>query len=67
MPVGSAHSVFIRTGRHHPPFGPVWTALSVLTGIAAWLTWRHGGFRAAKSALTLFLVQHGLNSMWSWL
>ena len=35
-------------------------------GIAAWLVWRVGGFRAAKSALTLFLVQLTLNALWSW-
>lgn len=52
-----------------PPsvFGPVWTVLYVLMGIAAWLVWRVGGFRAARSALTLFLVQLTLNSLWSWL
>ena len=36
-------------------------------GIAAWLVWRVGGFRAAKSALTLFFVQLALNALWSWL
>jgi tryptophan-rich sensory protein len=35
--------------------------------IAAWLVWRVGGFRAAKSALTLFVVQLALNALWSWL
>lgn len=48
-------------------FGPVWTALYALMGVAAWLVWRVGGFRAAKSALTLFLVQLALNALWSWL
>lgn len=48
-------------------FGPVWTVLYALMGIAAWLVWRVGGFRAAKTALTLFLVQLALNSLWSWL
>ena len=48
-------------------FGPVWTVLYALMGIAAWLVWRVGGFRAAKSALTLFLVQLALNALWSWL
>jgi tryptophan-rich sensory protein len=52
-----------------PPsiFGPVWTVLYVLMGIAAWLVWRVEGFRAAKSALTLFLVQLAFNALWSWL
>jgi tryptophan-rich sensory protein len=36
-------------------------------GIAAWLVWREGGFRAAGSALVLFLVQLALNALWSWL
>jgi tryptophan-rich sensory protein len=52
-----------------PPaiFGPVWTVLYVLMGIAAWLVWRVGGFGAAKAALTLFLGQLALNALWSWL
>jgi translocator protein len=48
-------------------FGPVWTALYVLMGIAAWLVWRVDGFRAARGALTLFLAQLALNALWSWL
>jgi benzodiazapine receptor len=52
-----------------PPsvFGPVWTILYALMGIAAWLVWRAGGFRANRSALTLFLVQLAVNALWSWL
>ncbi len=52
-----------------PPgiFGPVWTVLYALMALAAWLVWRVGGFRAARSALTLFLVQLALNALWSWL
>jgi tryptophan-rich sensory protein len=52
-----------------PPgiFGPVWTVLYALMAIAAWLVWRVGGFRAAQSALALFLVQLALNALWSWL
>jgi translocator protein len=48
-------------------FGPVWTVLYALIGIAAWLVWRQGGFSAARGALTLFLIQHALNALWSWL
>jgi translocator protein len=48
-------------------FGPVWTVLYALMGIAAWLVWRIGGFRAARTALILFLVQLALNALWSWL
>jgi tryptophan-rich sensory protein len=35
--------------------------------IAAWLVWRHGGFRANRAALSLFIVQLALNALWSWL
>ena len=48
-------------------FGPVWTALYVIMGIAAWLVWRTDGFRPAKVALTLFFIQLALNASWSWL
>lgn len=48
-------------------FGPVWTILYLLMAIAAWLVWRERGFRAAAAALTLFLVQLALNTLWSWL
>ena len=52
-----------------PPtlFGPVWTALYVLMGVAAWMVWRVGGFRAARPALALFLLQLAFNALWSWL
>jgi tryptophan-rich sensory protein len=48
-------------------FGPVWTVLYVVIGIAAWLVWRTDGFRAARGALMLFLAQLALNALWSWL
>src|SRR3954462_14503605 len=48
-------------------FGPVWSVLYTLIGIAAWRVWRKGGFRAQGTALTLFLVQLFLNALWSWL
>lgn len=52
-----------------PPevFGPVWTVLYALMGIAAWLVWRSGGFRANRQALTLFMLQLAVNALWSWL
>lgn len=52
-----------------PPwvFGPVWTALYALMGIAAWLVWREGGFGAQRRALLVFLAQLGVNALWSWL
>jgi tryptophan-rich sensory protein len=48
-------------------FGPVWTALYTLMGIAAWLVWRVRGFAQASPALWLFLGQLAVNSLWSWL
>ena len=52
-----------------PPsvFGPVWTLLYAMMGVAAWLVWRAGGFRAYREALSLFLVQLAVNTLWSWL
>jgi translocator protein len=53
----------------NPPswvFGPVWTTLYLLMGVAAWLVWdRHRG--AARVALALFVVQLVFNAMWSYL
>jgi translocator protein len=47
-------------------FGPVWSVLYTLMGIAAWWTWRAGGFTAARNALALYLAQLALNALWSW-
>jgi benzodiazapine receptor len=49
-------------------FGPVWTVLYGLMGLAAWLVWRPAGFRGtAKTVLILFAVQLILNALWSYL
>lgn len=48
-------------------FGPVWTALYALMALAVFLVWRERGWRAATPALTLYLLQLGLNTLWSWL
>ena len=45
-------------------FGPVWTTLFTLMGIAAWLVWREVGHRRA---LQLFGLQLLVNVLWSWL
>lgn len=47
-------------------FGPVWTVLYVLMGVAAWLVWRRGGFGGARAALTLFGFQLAFNALWTW-
>ena len=48
-------------------FGPVWSALYLLIGIAAWLVWRERGFGGAMTALLLFLLQLVLNAAWTWI
>ncbi|MEP0545597.1 MAG: TspO/MBR family protein [Rhodothermales bacterium] len=58
----------------NPPswlFGPVWTALYALMGVAAFLVWRARREAAgterqdASRALTLFVVQLVLNGIWT--
>ena len=46
-------------------FGPVWTALYGLMGLAAWLVWRSPGSKGV--ALALFGAQLAANALWSWL
>lgn len=47
-------------------FGPVWTLLYVLMGIAVFLVWRRGlGAPGAKGAVEIFFVQLVLNAAWS--
>ena len=50
-----------------PPtvFGPVWSVLYALMGIAAWLVWRSPGPKLL--ALGLFGAQLAANALWSWL
>lgn len=54
-------------------FGPVWTVLYVLMGVAAWLVWRDRSALARRRAnsrrvgLLLFVLQLALNGLWTWL
>jgi tryptophan-rich sensory protein len=66
---GPFYTELIRPAWSPPPsiFGPVWTILYVLMGVAAWLVWRVGGFGAARFALALYLAQLAINALWSWL
>lgn len=53
-------------------FGPVWSTLYVLMGIAAWLVWRARPASPAdratwRLALALFVGQLALNALWTWL
>lgn len=53
----------------NPPsfvFGPVWTVLYALMGIAAFLVWKKSkGNKSAKPALIIFGIQLALNAAWS--
>jgi len=46
-------------------FGPVWTLLYALMGVAAWLVWRSS--ERSNVALALFVAQLPVNALWSWL
>ena len=48
-------------------FGPVWSVLYPLMGVAAWLVWRARGFGGARNALLVFVVQLAANALWTWL
>lgn len=53
----------------NPPawvFGPVWTTLYLLMGIALFLVWEQlGKKKQASSVLSIFAVQLVLNTLWS--
>lgn len=53
----------------NPPnwvFGPAWTILYILMGMAWWLVLRHGfEKRSVKVATAWFLLQLGVNLLWS--
>jgi tryptophan-rich sensory protein len=54
----------------NPPdsvFGPVWTTLFVLMGVAGWFVWQRGGFEEGALPLALFGFQLVLNVAWSWI
>ena len=53
-------------------FGPVWSTLYVLMGVAAWLVWRarpaaRAGRASRRRGLALFVAQLALNALWTWL
>jgi tryptophan-rich sensory protein len=52
----------------NPPdwlFGPVWTVLYLLMGVAAWLVWRRADEARVGTPLLLFAAQLLLNGLWS--
>ena len=48
-------------------FGPVWTVLYAMMGVAAWLVWQPGGLKRQRLAFSLFFAQLAVNALWSWL
>lgn len=53
----------------NPPswvFGPVWTSLYILMGIAAFLVYNKG-YKKARTALNFFFIQLFFNALWSFL
>jgi translocator protein len=48
-------------------FGPVWSVLYLLMGVAAWLVWRSGWRQGTGTALMLFMAQLAANALWTWL
>ena len=62
------HATLIRPELSPPNwvFGPVWTTLFALMGIAAFLIWQKGiNHRDVKIALSIFGIQLILNTLWS--
>jgi translocator protein len=48
-------------------FGPVWTVLYLLMAVAAWLVWRERQKKDTRAALTYYLIQLALNTLWTWI
>ena len=46
-------------------FGPVWTTLYLMMGIAAGLVWLRGPSPAVRAALIVFVLQLLLNALWT--
>ena len=58
----------IRKPSWTPPgalFGPVWTALYVMIGVAGWLVHRAPAGPGRGAAITCWWIQLGLNFLWS--
>jgi|SRR6185437_527754 len=58
----------LRKPSSNPPnwiFGPVWMALYILMGVAAWMAWSQPVSQLRTYALTWFAIQLALNFLWS--
>ncbi|MDB5379530.1 MAG: tspO/MBR family protein [Rubritepida sp.] len=64
FPVGAWYDE-LRKPSWNPPkwiFGPAWTVLYIMMGVAAWLVWRETGF---GTAIAVFGLQLVLNLLWT--
>ncbi len=69
MPVMSSwYAGFVKPWFNPPGwiFGPVWTTLYAIMGLAAFLVWREiAEGRSGRMPLVLFFIQLGLNGLWT--
>ena len=76
----SLSAVFVETGGWYaavldkpswnPPdwiFGPVWTALYLMIGLAGYFAWTRGGRENRRAVFTVYGAQLLVNGLWSWL
>lgn len=48
-------------------FGPVWSVLYIMMGVAAFLVWRSKTLDSTRPVLTLYVIHLAVNALWSWL
>jgi len=62
--VGAWYPTLVKPAWNPPAwlFGPVWSVLYLMMGIAAWRVWEKAGW---GGALALFCAQLALNALWS--
>ena len=65
------YPTFVKPGFNPPNwlFAPVWTLLYIMMGVAAGLVWNRIDYEKelVKKALLFFVIQLGLNALWSYL
>ena len=66
--VSTWYSTLVKPSINPPAwvFGPVWTVLYIMMGVAAYLVWLRGvDADGVRAALAVFVIQLGLNGLWS--
>lgn len=66
--IGSWYQTIVKPSFNPPNwvFGPVWTTLYILMGLALWLVWQKGLKKEKyKEAFKYFVIQLIFNSIWS--